>query len=66
MRHIAESGYAIGLQARFLQHIYLALMLEFGGSRKLPLIANLIGERGEMAKQPLPPIFFGCRFPLLD
>jgi hypothetical protein len=32
-------------------------MFAWVASRKLTSIANLIGERGEMAKQPLPPIF---------
>jgi hypothetical protein len=32
-------------------------MLLKAGSRKLLSIANLIGERGEMAKQPLPVSF---------
>jgi hypothetical protein len=33
-------------------------MWDPGASDKLSSIANLIGERGEMAKQPLP-VFFG-------
>ena len=32
-------------------------MLADASSRKLRSIANLIGERGEMAKQPLPRFF---------
>jgi len=34
-------------------------MLGGASSRKLRSIANLIGERGEMAKQPLPRFFVG-------
>ena len=34
-------------------------------SRKLTAIANLIGERGEMAKQPLPDFVFP-QFPILQ
>ena len=39
---------------QFLQVFHVILMREAAGSRKLTAIANLIGERGEMAKQPLP------------
>jgi len=42
------------VETYFLQHIHLLLMSPIAGSRKLTPIANLIGERGEMAKQPLP------------
>ena len=34
-------------------------MWDTGASGKLSSIANLIGERGEMAKQPLP-VFIGA------
>lgn len=36
-------------------------MLPGKTSRKLPSIANLIGERGEMAKQPLPVSLSGSQ-----
>ena len=39
---------------RFLQVFYFILMCRAAQSRILTSIANLIGERGEMAKQPLP------------
>jgi len=39
---------------RFSQDFYLLLMCEPAEPGTLSSIANLIGERGEMAKQPLP------------
>jgi hypothetical protein len=57
MGYIAEIGFAIGLETKFSQVIHLALMFEDVDSGNLPSIANLIGERGEMAKQPLPDLF---------
>jgi hypothetical protein len=60
MGYIAEAGSAAYLQAKFSRVIHLLLMLRGCDSRNLASIANLIGERGERAKQPLPR-FFGCQ-----
>src|SRR5579863_2754189 len=39
---------------RFSQYFHFLLMSDIVSCRMLAAIANLIGERGEMAKQPLP------------
>jgi hypothetical protein len=52
----------ISAVTKFLQFIHGPLMWDTALSDNLASIANLIGERGEKAKQPLPVSFGAIRF----
>jgi hypothetical protein len=52
----------VGGFINYLHSVHRSLMYARGLADKLVSIANLIGERGEMAKQPLPDFLLGSGF----